>query len=163
MRNRKKYFLLIPFFALACFGSVYVEDYYRELVRFFYEFSSNGSITFIGSNLQLTSSYFFIISFAVFFTLLAFTILQRSFKQLAFLIPFAIILFFMVTGVLCLINGSTETVECTACFGGKKVLSYTDVDYDKIFFLSMAVSAVSFMIVERFLTKKVVIFREYKY
>ncbi|MFN3752638.1 hypothetical protein [Flavobacterium sp.] len=142
--NKKALQILLSFFVfiLAAISAFFFEDYFRRLIRYFFKFSTDSNITFIGKNFHLFASGIFIISFGV-FCLLLFKISDRK-KPFNTLIVSP--LFLISTFVISYIDSHSRILECTACDDGKLNIHYNAIDYDLIFITSLIISISPFLI-----------------
>lgn len=142
MKNWKKYLLIITVFILAVIASFLFEENYRHLVRYLYQFFTNGNLSFAGKNFHLFPSWSFVLAFAAFCSLLTIKMLIcRGWKNVT-MVFIAVLIFFAATSAICWWNSTTAIIECTACNNGKRIIRYNELNYDTIFMVSLALAVI---------------------
>jgi len=145
MKDRKsKRLCLIISVAVFLFsaGSTYFfEEYFRKMIRYFFEFSTDENLTFIGKNFHLFPSEEFQIGFGLFCVFL-FNVLKTH-KLLNILI--VAVLFFSVAFGISYVESNMKIIGCTACDDGKFKMHYNAVAYDFIFICSLIISCSPFL------------------
>jgi len=113
------------------------EDYYRQLVRFSFNFFNGDNIQFFGKNFHLFPSDSFVVAFGLFtsltFLLLKFSTRPNRLKRTCV----TVIVFFATTILITALDSKRLIIECTACDDGIRRLTFNQVTYDKYFIISL--------------------------
>lgn len=141
MQKKLHIILSLVVFILSAVSAFFFEDSFRRLIRYFYIFSTDGNISFVGKNFHLFASGTFVISFGL-FCLLLFNILDRK-KPFHILIVAA--LFVVSTFIISYTESKLRMMGCTACNDGKLRLHYNSIGYDLIFIAALAISLFPFL------------------
>ena len=146
---------IIIFMVSNVIASLY-GNYFRRLVRYFFQYSTDGNITFIGKNFHLFESAEFGISFGLFsiFVFYTFKEFNSQRKIMSGIIIF--LLFIVSTFIMCYFESNSRIIECTACDDGKLNINYNSINYDSIFITSLVISVFPFLInyIRAFVAKK---------
>ncbi len=145
-------FLLIFIFVLATSLAFYWEEYYRILIRFFFNLFQDDKIVFLGKNFHLFASPRFVIAFGFFSVLFTIFLRRQSKIVVVGFSVLAVALFFITTVVISYLDSYSKVIECTACRDGIRTLHYNSINYDLYFILSLTVALLPLFL--RFLKKK---------
>jgi hypothetical protein len=140
MNRIKIILLLLLVFVLTITLSVYYENSYRVLVRYFFKYFQGDKIKFIGKNFHIFASPYFVVAFGLFSVLLTMLLYGQSNKRRLVYLFSTIALFFITTIATTYIDSTGYVVECTACQDGIRSLHYNAVNYDFHFITSLVVS-----------------------
>ncbi|MES2726365.1 MAG: hypothetical protein V4643_04635 [Bacteroidota bacterium] len=145
--NYKTTFISIGLFIVGGVSTFLFEEYYRQLVRFSFNYFNGDNIRFIGKNFHLFPSNSFIIAFGLFgslaFLLLKFSNTTRSIIQKCF---FSILFFFITSICITALDSKRIIVECTACDDGIVPLQYNEITYSKYFIISLSITLIYLLI-----------------
>jgi hypothetical protein len=134
MRYIKVGLFFILVFIGAVFIAVYIQDYFREFVRYLYVLLSNGKIKFIFPKKYFNSpSYPYVLSFGFFNVLFCVFIYKKNIAQKIGAAILSVGLFFLSIVAHCYFDGLFKIMECTSCKDGTRVLKTSDIKYDTIF------------------------------
>ena len=116
------------------------EDYYRQLVRFSFNFFNGDNIQFFGKNFHLFASDIFVAAFGLFisltFLLLKFSARTSRIKRACLTVA----TFFTTTILISALDSKRLIIECTACDDGIRRLTFNELTYDKYFIVSLSTS-----------------------
>ncbi|MDR0793131.1 MAG: hypothetical protein LBE82_07465 [Chitinophagaceae bacterium] len=138
--NYKIILLTIGFLLVGFVLAFYFENYYRQLVIFFFKFFNGEFIQFIGKNFHLFASFGFTISFGVFcaltFLFLKFSSRNKRWKRTLL----TILIFFGTTALITAFDSTNFALGCSDCDDRIRKLPYNKITYDKYFIISLTVS-----------------------
>jgi hypothetical protein len=130
------------------------EENYRQLVRSLFKLIQGDKIQFVGKNFQMFASKSFVYSFGV-FTSIVFLALRFSSKNKRLIRLFiTLAIFFITTILICTIDSYRLIIECTACDGGVRNLTFDQLNYNRYFILSLILS-LCYLLFAFFLEQKV--------
>ena len=134
----KKNILSIIIFILSAIPAFYLEENYRELVRYFYETLTYHKISFFqpGKYLHFPSGLY-VASFGLFTASFYYFLTNQTNRQRVINIVLAFVVFVISTILNCYFDGTVKLIECTACDNGTRTLEYNDIKYDIIFITSL--------------------------
>lgn len=139
MNKIKIILLLLLLFVLTITLAVYNENYYRVLVRFFFNLFQGDKIKFIGKNFHLFASPYFVVAFGLFSVLLTMFLYGHSNRKRFGYLFLTIVLFFITTIATTYIDSVGKVLECKACQDGVRSLHYNEINYDFHFITSLVV------------------------
>ncbi len=139
MSRLKTILLLLLVFVLTITLSVYFENNYRVLVRFFFKYFQGDKIKFVGKNFHLFASTYFVVAFGLFSVILTTLLYRQSNRRRLVYLLSTIALFFATTIATTYIDSLGKVVECTACKDGVRSLHYNTVNYNFHFITSLFV------------------------
>ena len=140
MNKYIKWIIIGVVFIAAIIISVYIEEYYRKFVRYFFKLFQRNHIEFFGKNFRLFASEYFISAFAIFSVLLTILIFNTNKKIIWRKILLTIILFVLTTLLTAFIDSSIKVLNCTICKENKRELNYNGINYDWHFIASLIVA-----------------------
>lgn len=157
MTKSKIIIFLAIVFIFSVVLSFYFEDKYEKIVRSLYETLSYHKISF-----RSPAKYFhfasdlFVFSFGLYTTILGFFVIRQKTRQRFLNIIFTLFFLVISTILYCYFNSSIKLIECTACDTGTLTLNFNDINYDKIFVISLMISAIPTLTIEirRFIKKQ---------
>lgn len=144
--NYKAAFISIGLFIVGSTSTFLFDEYYRQLVRFSFNYFNGDHIQFTGKNFHLFPSNSFIITFGL-FSSLAFLLLK--FSNTARIIQkcfFSILCFFISSICIAALDSEIIIVQCTACDDGIVPLQYNDITYTKYFIISLSITLIYLLI-----------------
>lgn len=149
MNKLKTGLTLFAMLIISVCCSFYFETDYRRLIRYLYELTSGGKISFIlpKKYLHFTSTKF-ILSFSLFIMGMFFLLFRKNYRQIILCLVLSIFLFTLCTIVYTWLDGSFKLIECTVCNDGARRLSYYDINYDSIFISSLLIAFLPVLITE---------------
>ena len=118
------------------------EDFYRQLVRFLFNFFNGDKIQFFGKNFHLFASNRFIIAFGLFVSLIYVILKISSRPKRLKRASLTVIVFFATTILITALDSSRLIIECTACNDGIRKLYYNEITYDEYFIISLTTASV---------------------
>ncbi len=125
-------------FILGLAIGILSEDKLHQFVRYLYTSLTNNKISFLVPKFELHFfSVSFIILFGLYFGILLYLFARQSPKQR--FLNFFLTLIFLISSffLVCYIDANMKLIECTACNEGKRILSYHDINYIKIFIVTL--------------------------
>jgi hypothetical protein len=138
MNKLKGSLILLVIFIISVYCSFLFEKSYRNLIRYLYEFLSNGRIFFYLPHKHFNfPSPKFILSFGLFMVTFSFLIFKQTSKQSVVNIGLGIFLIVVSTLVHSYLDSLYKIIECTACNDGVRLLHYNDINYFDIFISSL--------------------------
>jgi hypothetical protein len=143
-------------FLASVFIATFYDEYFRRLIRYFYQYSTDGNITFFGKNFHFFSSGEFVISFGLFCLFIFYTSKEFSVKKKIASGLLVSLLFVLSTFAISYFDSIGRIMGCTACRDGKLRLNYNSIDYDFIFITGLVISIAPFLIklIRGFVAKK---------
>lgn len=141
--NRNNYKAILKTLGLFTFGvasAFLAEDYYRQLVRFFFKFFNGDNINFIGKNFHLFANIKFVLSFGLFCSLTFLVLNRYKFYNRLKAMLYSTAIFILTTIFISLLDSKRLIIECTACNDGIRTLTYNEITYDFYFITSLIVS-----------------------
>ncbi|CAN5435833.1 hypothetical protein BH10BAC2_BH10BAC2_38710 [soil metagenome] len=148
MNKLKTGLLLFAILIASVCCSFYFEADYRRLIRYLYELTSVGKISFIVPKKYLHfASIKFTLSFSLFTTGLFLLLVKKTGRQILIGLALALFLFSLSAIVHTWLDGVFKLIECTSCDGTRR-WSYYDVDYDIIFISSLFIAFLPALITE---------------
>jgi hypothetical protein len=129
-------------FIISMVSAFFFEEYFRKLIRYFYTFSTDNNISFIGKNFHLFASNLFVTGFGLYCVLL-FNIVKKR-KAINALIISS--LFTITSFTISFYDSKSKIIVCTACDNGKLKINYNGIDYDFIFITSLLISILPFLL-----------------
>ncbi len=142
----KKLKIGLKYFAVFILGltiGVFSEDSLHQLVRHLYVRLTYDKISF---DLPKFDLYFFsipfIISLGLYFIVLLFLLGRQTSRQRV--INSFLTLIFLISAFLisCYFDANIKLIECTACDDGTRVLNFYDINYTKIFIVTLLSSCI---------------------
>lgn len=135
--------ILIILFIGSIALSFYSEEYYRKVLRYFYERLSQNKISFNTPHKYFHfASDMFVISFGLFAVVLSYLLYRQTQRQKAINLTLTVSILILITIFICYIDSSIKLIECTACDDGTRVLNYDDIKYDKIFVTCLIIALI---------------------
>ncbi len=133
MNKLKGGIVLFIIFIVAAYSTFFFEEYLRKAIRYLYEYSTKGSISFFipGKYIHFVSGEF-MFTFGLFMVISSFLLYRQTITKRVRNFFLGILLFIISVVVNCYFNAIVELTVCTACNGTKK-LHYNDINYDTIF------------------------------
>ena len=134
------------FLIVVLVASIYLafifEARYEKLIRNLFENLSSNNISFFhpAKYFRFASNQF-LLTFGFFNVALSFLLFRQTKKQILISAFAGIVLLITSTLLFCYFESSIKLIECTACSDGKRILHYTEVNYDLVFIISL-VSAI---------------------
>lgn len=128
-------------FLLAASAAFLFEDLFRRMIRYFYQYSTNDNLSFVGKDFHLFASGIFLIAFGM-FCLFVFNVVNRNNPFHTFIVTG---FFFLAAFSISYLDSKLRIISCTACSDGKLKLNYNAVDYDLIFIASLTISILPFL------------------
>ncbi len=143
-------------FLVSAFIAAFYDEYFRKLVRYFYQYSTDGNITFMGKNFHFFASGEFVLSFGLFCLLVHYVFKEFPIKKKIVSGLLVSLLFVLSTFVISYLDSNGRIMACTACDNGKLSIHYNAIDYDFIFITSLVISIFPFLIkfIRAFAAKK---------
>ena len=148
MNKLKGGIILLILFIVAAYSSLFIEEYFRKTIRYLYEYSTNGKISFFFTGKHYFLSEKFAFSFGLFMVIFSFLLYRQTNRKRVIIFFLTILLFIISIVISCYFDASLKLVECTACNGGAKQLHYNDINYDFIF-----ISALFFALIPTLITE----------
>lgn len=137
----RKYLILTGIFLLASLSAAYLEEYYRQMVRYFFETLTSSGFRFHGKNFHFTSIGF-VFTFGLFCALSGLSYWQQSKAQLILKVVLSFILFIITTLIFSYFDATAKLMACTACDEGIRDLSYNEINYDLFFIASLIAASI---------------------
>jgi hypothetical protein len=128
----------IVIFAFSAYLSFYFEENYRKSIRYLFEFLTENKISF---NHPIKYFHFgsgeFVSTFALFILSIIYLFQKHTIKQNITNLILGFLIFTFTTLSFCYVESLLKLAECTACGNGERELNYNDINYDKIFIISV--------------------------
>ncbi|MBO9701799.1 MAG: hypothetical protein J7604_16450 [Sporocytophaga sp.] len=120
--------------------AIMFEDYYRRLIRYLFILFNGENIQFTGKNFHLFPSELFVVVSGLFISLTFFILYITPRINISKIIICTVLIFFLTTFIITLIDSERLIAECTACRDGIRNLMYNEVPYDRYYLLSIILS-----------------------
>lgn len=149
MKLIKTIIFSIVILGLSAYLAFYFEENYRKLIRLLFEFFTENKISF-----NQPRKYFhfasgeFVLTFSLFNLILIYLFRKHTKKQNIINFFLGISILAISTFTFCYFNGLLKLAECTACENGERKLNYNDINYDKIFIVSLILTLLPSIITE---------------
>ncbi|HYH14850.1 MAG TPA: hypothetical protein VD794_06515, partial [Flavisolibacter sp.] len=124
----------------AC--AFYLEEPFRRLTRWLYQFFTNYRISFVGKNFHLFASAIFLASFGFYSVLLYHLMLRLEKHRRVFWAIVTLLTFAVVLSIVTAFDSNAQIMTCTACKDNKLAIRYNDLSYDTIFIVGLVVSLI---------------------
>jgi hypothetical protein len=138
MKKFYKVFIgIVVAYFLALLAFTYEENY-RDLIRNLYQQLTENKITFKNNGKYFHfASGEFISAFVMFFISTFILLKRQENRQRIRNTILGILLLIISTVIFCYIDSNGKLIECTSCDNGKRVLEFTDINYDLMFISSL--------------------------
>lgn len=139
MKRIKIILLTLFVFILTSVVAAYSEFYYKEFVRFLFNFFQGDIIKFYGKDFHIFPSPYIVFAFGLYSTLLYILLFKQSILKILVNLLIAIALFFVTIIISTYLDSLGKVIECTRCQDGIRSLNYNYIDYDFHFIISLVV------------------------
>ena len=144
MKKFKVILFVVGIFILTTVSAFFFEDYYRQIVQYFYKLFNGDNIIFVGKNFHLFASNYFVFSFGLFSIFISMLIFRQTKQKMFFKVLVTITVFFLTTISTSYFDSKSKILECTACKDNKLKLSYNGINYDFHFIFSLTLALLPF-------------------
>lgn len=143
MNKFKGTLILLAIFLASIYCSFHFEESYRKFVRHLYIVLSNGKISFFirTKHLHFPGAEF-VVSFALFITIIIFLAYKQTSKQQVLNTALGVLFFFASILTQTYLDSFYKIVACTTCTDGTRKLNYGDISYDVIFISSLLLAII---------------------
>ena len=139
MKRIKIILLTLFVFVLTSVVAAYSEFYYREFVRFLFNFFQADKIKFYGKDFHIFPSSYFVVAFGLYSTLLYILLFKQSINKILVHLFLTIVLFFITIITTTYLDSLGKVIECTRCQDGVRSLNYSYINYNFHFITSLAI------------------------
>jgi len=137
----KKLIIGLGFFLFGVFLSFYFENFFRNRVIELYQWSTSGNLKFVGKNFYFGfGSTFYFLCFGISFLVFGKDCITKSGNQILKNALLWVLLFSLVTILVCSIDANLKVLNCTLCDDGILKLSYSSFNSTFVLGVSIAIS-----------------------
>lgn len=138
-KAKKTALLLITFLGSFSIALRY-EGEYRKLVRSFFKYFQEGHIQFFGKPFHLFATWYFILAFSSFCTLLIMFTYKASIRTRLLIFTTAVVLFFLSSFTTSYIHSAQIVAACTDCRNGVSFIHFNAINYDFHFIIALFIA-----------------------
>lgn len=139
--NKTKYILIFSSIFLAgCITTFFFEGEYRKLIRSFFKYFQGEHIDFWGKNFHLFGTWYFVLAFGAFCTLLAVFTCKITIRLRLLILAITVILFFLSSFITSYIDSTQTVAACTKCRNGVSLIHFNTINYDFHFIIALIIA-----------------------
>jgi hypothetical protein len=143
----KQALIILLLFVSSVYFSFLYDDDFRRMIRFLYTYLSNDRIEVKNPKKYIHFAKGSVVLTFAFYTVLLYTFLQKEkLKKIFLFSSITLVIFFMSVFITCYIEGLLLLAESTTYLGGKRVISFSEIPYDRIFIQSIIIAALPIIV-----------------